>query len=54
MTRLLADMTGEELAEVLREMAERVQSTMDVNREVIKKLREAAEELESKRKEDNA
>ena len=54
MTKLLIDMSGEELAEVLKEMAARVQATMDVNKDVIQKLKDVAAELESKRKGDNA
>lgn len=50
MNKMLAEMTGEELAEVLREMADIVQETVATNQVVVNQLRDAALELESKRK----
>ena len=48
-TKMLHEMNGEELAEVLREMADHVQATVTANETVVAKLRQAALELESKR-----
>lgn len=49
MTKLLAEMNGEELAEVLKAAADRLHETLDINRDVIGQLRRAAEELEARR-----
>ena len=46
MNKLLSEMSGTEIAEFLSEMADRLQHTMQSNRVVIDKLRDAAEELE--------
>lgn len=54
MTKMLAEMTGAELAQVLSEMADRVAKTVHANQVVVEKLRQAALELESKRKNPNA
>lgn len=51
-TKLLAEMSGEELAEVLKAAADRLHETLDINRDVIDQLRKAAEELEAKREND--
>lgn len=50
MSKLLAEMTGEELAQVLTEMADRVQETVASNRSVVERLRKLAAELEAKRR----
>lgn len=54
MNKMLSEMTGEELAEVLREMADRVQETVNANETIVERLRETARDLESRRQEPNA
>lgn len=51
---MLREMSGQELADVLKEMANRVSETVASNKNVIDKLREEAMKLESQRKGDNA
>jgi hypothetical protein len=48
-TKMLSEMTGEELAGVLSEMADRVSETVKSNQATVEQLRKAAMELESKR-----
>lgn len=52
MNKMLKEMSGQELAEVLKEMADRVQETVASNQTVIEKLREEAVKLESQRRPD--
>lgn len=47
---MLKEMSGAELAEVLTEMANRVQDTVNSNKTVVEKLREEAMKLEQLRK----
>ena len=50
MNKMLGEMSGQELAEVLKEMANRVQETVNNNKSVVDKLREEAMKLEQSRK----
>lgn len=53
MNKMLREMSGQELAEVLKEMADRVSETVASNQSVIERLREEAMKLEAQRRDSN-